>query len=174
MKMILILQFVMFSTDAFSMASDTTIPGPQQRIRIDLADGSRINGFIKYTTDSTAFFSDTRNGYGYWIPVEQVEAISFQQRNNMIKGALIGTGVGLVLGFLLGINGDCKKNNEPLEDCTILEAIFQRKTIRGAIYQGLVFSGVGFIAGAFSGKVTVRFPIQKGRRGFHDIRYPSY
>jgi hypothetical protein len=174
MKHIFFFIFILFHEDADCMSADTTIPGPLQKVNIDLEDGSFKKGFIKYSTDSSAFFSRTKSSNGYYIPIDQIQAISFRKRTNLARNALIGTGAGLLLGLFLGVNGDCDEDNESSEDCSLIEVLFRRKTFRGALFQGLAFGVAGFIAGLSTRGATLRFLIKKNRREFQEFRYSSY
>jgi hypothetical protein len=173
MKFFISITFLLLFYNASSMLVDTTIPGPLVKIKMELDDGSVKKGFVRYTTDSTAFFSRSVNGSGYSIPVDKIEAISYKDGVSFFPRILIGSAAGFIVGFLLGLN-NCDDEDRINDDCGIFRSVFGRETVRGAFIQGIVFGGIGFMAGAFTGRISYRFPIHKSRKQFQVFRYHVY
>ncbi len=149
-------------------AEQDTVPKQKSLSIIRFAEGGLQRGYILSATDSTLQFIERK----YWkngfflqqnsIPAESIRQIIRKNRKkfSMLDGMAIGAGLGIILGFAIGLDG-CEG---PDNDCTFLDKLFYRDNLRNALRLSTALGGIGAFVGIFTGgKHKTKFTIDGSR-----------
>jgi hypothetical protein len=139
---------------------DTILPNKKNTSYITLMNGSTLDGYIVYVSDSTIQFMDKHDYYrsgsisSRTIAAEDILDIKKRFRKGIKTGAAIlgGFGVGAVLGFGLGLSHDCTKPDG--SRCDFADRLFATKNFGAALLLGGLLGTVGALLGIFSPKKT--------------------
>jgi len=139
-------------------------------------DHKMINGRLYTINDSQVVLLKSGNNYQY-VSAENIKSFSLKRKNSVLRGALIGFGVGAVTGIVIGLaSGDDPVYNEPVYDpfSAIVVGIsnsFAMTAGEKAVGGGLALGASGAIIGTIIGAVAKKkFIISGKKEKFHDLQ----
>ncbi|MCX6316921.1 MAG: hypothetical protein NTW29_06505 [Bacteroidetes bacterium] len=169
--------FLLFvSLSGFASALPDSIPHRKNTSHITLLNGKILDGYIVQVTDSSVTVI-SRNDFirgnfmnRQTIPAEEITEIRKRYRKVITTGGGIISGflVGSIIGFGLGLNGDC---NDPDGNCDFLDRIFATKNFGASMIIATVLGTIGGLIGLFTPKKSKAiFPINGKRNNIRDNR----
>jgi len=146
---------------------------------ITTMDGKRINGLLSSVNDSQLVLNKS-NGQ-MTVPAENLKSFTLKRKHSVLKGALIGFGVGAAAGIIIGLaSGNDpvmtypNPNDDPLGLGTMVVAMnnaFAMTAGEKAVAGGLGLGATGAIVGTIIGAVAKKkFVIGGKKEKFHDLQ----
>jgi hypothetical protein len=139
-------------------------------------DHKMINGRLYAINDSQVVLLKSGNNHQY-ISAENIKSFSLKRKNSVLKGALIGFGIGAVTGIVAGLaSGDDPVYTEPVNDpfSGIIVAInnsFAMTAGEKALWGGIGLGTSGAIIGTIIGAVAkMKFIIGGKKEMFRDLQ----
>ncbi|MBI1342675.1 MAG: hypothetical protein GC171_07075 [Terrimonas sp.] len=172
LALFLFISFITFSQEDLPTMTKKFVPSLAS---IQTLEGKRVNGwFYSVTDDQVSLLKPKKrllhynqqtkidhSGAMILIPTEQINIIGLKRKNNVMKGALIGFGVGALSGIIGGIiSGDdpvTRNTGEPFSDLfNGIRKLLTWKLTAGqkAVAGGLVFGLTGAATGAIIGALV--------------------
>jgi hypothetical protein len=166
----------------FLQAQTDSAPEKKQKIfiaSVTTMDGSFLKGSLAAVNDTQLILKTNSNQLS--VPAENVKSFTVKRKNSVLKGALIGFGVGAAAGIIIGLaSGDDpvmaypNPNEDPLGLGTMVVAFnnsFAMTAGQKAIVGGLGLGATGAIIGTIIGAVAKKkFIIGGKKEKFHDLQ----
>ena len=176
LSFLIICLFTLFSSQAQS--DSTTLEKKQKSFvaSIKTLDNKTIKGRLYAINDSQVVLLKSFTNQQY-IPAENIRSFSLKRKNSVLKGALIGFGVGAITGIVIGLaSGDDPVYTEPVNDpfSGIIVAInnsFAMTAGEKALWGGIGLGTSGAIIGTIIGAVAKKkFTIGGKKEKFRDMQ----
>lgn len=146
---------------------------------ITTMDGQRISGLLSSVNDSQLVLAKSKGQLT--VPAENLKSFTLKRKNSVLKGALIGFGIGAVAGVIIGLaSGDDPvmsypdPYNDPLglgSFGVALNNAFAMTAGEKAVAGGLGLGATGAIVGTIIGAVAKKkFVIGGKKEKFHDLQ----
>jgi len=158
--------FISYRSDASLIDS---LPSKKTISRIQLTNGSFINGYILRSDDSSITLVRKENwkrqqyDQTEMIIAENITGITknFKKGMSAGEGMLIGGIAGIVMGFTLGLSQHC---DDPNQECDFVNKLFSTRSFEASLILGAGFGIGGMFIGLFSKKKErVHFDINGNR-----------
>ena len=169
-------------TIVVSKAQANLADGTKQKamvVSITTMDGQRINGLLAGVNDSGLVL----NNYKclLTVPAENLKSFTLKRKHSVLKGALIGFGVGAAAGVIMGLASGNDRvvaypnpGEDPLGIGTFaagLNNAFAMTAGEKAVLGGLGLGATGAIVGTIIGTVArKKFVIGGRKEKFHDLQ----
>ena len=142
-------------------------------------DNTIIKGRLVAVNDSQVILKSYSGNQR--VPVENITTLTLKRKNSVLKGTLIGFGIGAVTGIIIGLasgNDPIMPYPDPYEDPlfvgTMVAGInnaFAMTAGQKAVAGGLALGTTGAIVGAIVGAVAKKkFIIGNKKERFHDLQ----
>jgi len=176
MKKLSFLAVCLFSLFASKAQSDSApLPVKQKSFNVSIhtLDQKLIHGRLLAINDSQLVLLKA-NGH-YVIPSENIRSFTLKRKNRVLKGTLIGLGVGAITGVIAGLaSGDDPLMEPSASDWGISAAInnaFAMTAREKAVVMGTSMGLSGAIIGAIVGAVAKKkFMIGGRKEKFRDLQ----
>src|SRR5688572_25397914 len=179
MKKLSILTSCLFTIIVLNAQSDSITAGKKQKsftATIRTMDNRMIKGSVYSVNDSQLVTVRSSNNHQY-IPAENIRSFSLQRKNSVLRGALIGFGIGAVAGIVSGLaSGNDPVYTEPVYDpfsaiAVSLNNAFAMTAGEKAVWGGIGLGATGAIIGAVIGAVAKKkFNIGGKKEKFRDLQ----
>jgi len=178
MKKLSFLIVCLFTLVVSQAQSDSTVEKKQKTFNVSIKtlNNKMIKGKLYAINDSQLVLVKSFNNHQY-IPAENIRSFSVQRKNSILKGALIGFGIGAVTGIVAGLaSGDDPVYNEPVYDpfsaiAVSINNAFAMTAEEKAIAGGLGLGASGAIIGTIVGAVAKKkFIIGGKKEKFRDLQ----
>ena len=153
-----------------SQAQDSTVSFHKLKkynVRVRTMDNKTFRGRFAALNDSQVLLMRSANG-NYAIPAENIQSFTMKRKNSVLKGALIGFGVGALTGVILGLaSGDDPLMEPSPYDFGITAAInnaFAMTAGEKAVWNGIGLGASGAIVGMIIGAVAKKKFIIGGKK----------
>lgn len=146
-------------------------------VSIQTLDKKTINGRLFAVNDSQLVLSKP-SGY-YTVPSENIKSFTLKRKNSVLKGTLIGFGIGVVTGVVAGLaSGDDPIQQAPADDPFGLGALaagignsFRMTAGEKALAGGAIMGTTGALIGTIIGAVAKKsFTIGGKKEKFRDLQ----
>jgi len=182
MKKIVLLMAACSLTVALLQAQTDSAAEKKQKIfiaSVTTMDKKLLKGYLSAVND-TQLVLKTKNDQ-LSVPAENLKSFTIKRKNSVLKGALIGFGIGAAAGIVIGLaSGDDPKmaypdpNDDPLGIGTMATALnnaFAMTAGQKAVAGGLGLGATGAIVGTIIGAVAKKkFIIGGKKEKFHDLQ----
>ena len=156
-KLLLLLAGLTVGSQRSDATLSDSLPSKKNLSKIQLTNGSFINGYILRADDSSITVIQKKNwkrqmyNQSEMITAENISGITKNFKNVLTagEGMLIGGITGILLGFTLGLTQDC---DDPNEECDFVNRLFSTKSFRASLILGSGFGVGGMFVGLFSKK----------------------
>ena len=146
---------------------------------ITTMDGKRINGLLSSVNDSQLVLNKSKGQLT--VPAENLKSFTLKRKNSVLKGALIGLGIGAAAGVIIGLaSGNDpvmaypSANDDPFGLGTMAVALnnsFAMTAGEKAVAGGLALGATGALVGTIIGAVAKKkFVIGGKKEKFHDLQ----
>ena len=147
-----------FSPKANALYRDS-IPRTKTISKVRLTNGTFLDGYIIQASDSTITLvkkSDWKNrqfGQSDMIAVENIVDVTKRYKSGLTagQGLLFGSLTGIVIGFAVGLSGDCDDADGDGK-CDFVERLFATKNFGASLFLGGFLGLIGMFVGLFSRK----------------------
>jgi hypothetical protein len=165
-----------------SKAQANSVPEEKQKLMIasiTTMDGQRINGLLAGVSDSGLVLNNYKRPLT--VPPENIKSFTLKRKHSVLKGALIGFGVGAAVGVIVGLasgNDPVVAYPNPADDplgigtfAAGLNNAFAMTAGEKAGLGGLGLGTTGAIVGTIIGTVAKKKFVIGGRKEkFHDLQ----
>ncbi len=187
-SLILILGISFFALSSSAQDSSRVKKQQPNLATIQTMDGKKIKGWFYQASDESilllplrtrtfsrkSFESLEKEGRITEVSLNNISSIGLRKKNSILKGALIGLGVGVVSGIIIGYaSGDDPiepLTGNPFEDIIIgINNSFAMTAGEKAISGAFAIGSLGTITGAVIGMVAKKkFTINGKKENYHD------
>ena len=161
-----------------SKAQSDSLSGKKQKnlvASINSIDKKIIKGNV-FAVNHSQVVLKTYNGSQY-VSAENIRTFTLKRRNSVLRGALIGLGIGAVTGVIIGFASgndpimSYDNPNDPFGIGASLNNMFAMTAGQKAVAGGLFLGTTGAVVGAIIGAVAKKKFIIGGRKQkFHDLQ----
>lgn len=151
-------------------------PVKMKKFNVALRTMSKKNLYGQiYAVNDSQILLRRYTGETYEIPAENIQSFTMKRKNSVLKGGLIGFGVGMLTGVIIGLaSGDDKLEEPSINDFGISAAInnaFAMTAGEKAALNGIALGTSGAIAGMIIGAIAKKkFTIGGHKQKFRDLQ----